>query len=187
MTKARKCCCTPEPYRHLFYLALYLERVGWIHTQFGSHLYSDPKQDFSSKLERYCECKAGALFRRSGRLGHTAICCALAAHPHQTCSGTYAHREPSHPSRFPAGLGGIPGIRKCQKDPDCFLSSYRFSSFSFSRLKPETTPFLSSIMPYNGLIPVTFGRSELMTCKGLIPLVAARIVSSTAPSRGWRS
>jgi len=27
IAKAGKCCCTPEPYKHLFYLALYLERV----------------------------------------------------------------------------------------------------------------------------------------------------------------
>jgi len=28
MAKARKCCCTPEPYKHLLYLALYFERVS---------------------------------------------------------------------------------------------------------------------------------------------------------------
>jgi len=27
MAKARKCCCTPEPYKHLLYLVLYFERV----------------------------------------------------------------------------------------------------------------------------------------------------------------
>lgn len=28
MGNARKCCCTPEPYKHLLYLAFYLERVS---------------------------------------------------------------------------------------------------------------------------------------------------------------
>jgi len=30
MAKARNCCCTPEPYKHLLYLVLYFERVGSI-------------------------------------------------------------------------------------------------------------------------------------------------------------
>jgi len=47
MVKARKCCCTPEPYKHLLYLVLYRERVRRVRTKLGGHLCSDFNQDFS--------------------------------------------------------------------------------------------------------------------------------------------
>jgi len=187
MAKTRKCCCTPEPYRHLLYLSLYLERVSWISTQLSSCLYSDLEQGISSKPEGLHERKGGALFQRFGRLGHIAICCALATHSHQICSTAHTYGKRSRHSRFSAGLEGISEFRTCAKSPKCPSSSYRFFSSSFSHLELKTIPSLSSRMPYNGLIPVIFGHSKPTAHKGLIPLVAAHIASSTTRSRDWKS